>query len=169
MRTLIPGNRTTTALLALCGLLMLTVLAQVALHDSANIDTDAERTVANIELPESVPTMFAPRPLDDYSEILERPLFFSDRRMPPEPEVTAEPAKPRSPLRLKLEGVAISANSRVALLRSTADNQLLQLAEGTAHDGWTLQNLTTSGATFRRGEETTEIFLEVNASGQLRL
>jgi hypothetical protein len=123
---------------------------------------------ASIELPESTGTMFTPRSLDDYSEVLERPLLFSDRRMPPEPEVQAAPAKPRSPLRLKLEGVAISADSRVALLRNMSDNQLLQLTEGTSHDGWTLEKLSTSGATFRRGEEVTEIVLEVTSNGQRR-
>ena len=168
MRVSITGDRKTVALLLLCGLLMLTILVQVTLMGPANTATAAESAEASFELPESVATPFDPRPLDDYSEILERPLMFADRRMPAEPEVTAEPAQPRSPLRLKLEGVAISADSRVALLRNTADNQLLQLAEGTAHDSWTLEALSTSSATFRRGEDITEIVLEVKARDQRR-
>jgi hypothetical protein len=163
----VPGNHTTAALLASCGLLTLTIVAQVALPGLANVVTDTESADASIELPVSKGPTFIPRPLGDYSEVLERPLLFSDRRMPPEPEVQAAPVI-RSPLRLKLEGVAISADSRVALLRNTADNQLLQLAEGTSHDGWTLEKLSTSGATFRRGEEVTEIVLEVTSNGQRR-
>jgi len=164
----IKGNRTTAALLALCGLLTLTLIAQLTLSDPANVASDTDSADSGIALPESTAAIFTPRPLGDYSEVLERPLLFSDRKMPPEPEVKAAPAKPRSPLRLKLEGVAISADSRVALLRNTSDNQLLQLAEGTSHDDWTLEKLSTSGATFRRGEEVSEIVLEVTSNGQRR-
>lgn len=167
MNIRIPGNRTTVVLLASCGLLTLTIIAQVALPGPANVASDTESADTSIELPESTGTMFTPRPFGDYSEVLERPLLFSDRKMPPEPEVQAAPVI-RSPLRLKLEGVAISADSRVALLRNTSDNQLLQLTEGTSHDGWTLEKLSTSGATFRRGEEVAEIVLEVTSNGRRR-
>ena len=168
MSVRIPGNRTTAALLALCSFLTLTLFIQLALQGQGKAATDTGSAVTGIELPESAGTMFTPKPLGDYSEVLERPLLFSDRRMPPEPEVQAAQAKPLSPLRLELEGVAISAESRVALLRNTSTNQLLQLAEGTSHDGWTLEKLSTSGATFRRGEEVAEIVLEVTSNDQRR-
>lgn len=168
MRNPILGNHATMALLVLCGLLMLTVFAEVSLQGLATDAADAENPETSIKFPETVGTVFVPRRFDDYSQILERPLMFADRKMPPEPEVAAEPTKPRSPLRLKLEGVAISADTRVALLRNTSDNRLLQLAEGSEHDGWTLEKLGTSHAIFRRGKETTEIAMEVAAGDRRR-
>ena len=168
MKSLIPGNRTTVVLLVLCGLLSMIILAEVTLPEPANIAIDPEAANAGMALPANTDTKFAPRPLGDYAEILERPLLFEGRRMPPEPEQAAEPEIQRSPLSLKLEGVAISPDSRVALLRNTADNQLLQLSEGMSHDGWTLEKLNTSAATFRRGEELAELVLETETSPRRR-
>lgn len=168
MKTLIPGNRTTMILLALGGLLVLTILLQVTLQNSNDTTIDPGSTDMGIELPESVNTAFSPMPFDNYAEILERPLLFANRTMPPEPEIAVEPEKPRSPLRLKLEGVAISSDSRVALLRTTTGNQLIQLAEGASHEGWILESLGNSQATFRRGEESTDIILEVKSNNRRR-
>ena len=87
-----------------------------------------------------------------------RPLFFTERRMP-EPE-KAEPPPPPTPLRLRLIGVAISGGSKVVLVRNLVNNQLLQLAEGDTHDGWTMDSLGAQSATFSRGAQTTELPLE---------
>lgn len=164
MKNPIPANRTTVTLLGLCGLMILVILGQVALHDSAAIAIDADNGDTSLDLPDSPETAFAPRPFSDFSEVLERPLMFADRRMPPEPEAAPVQAKPKVPLRLKLEGVATSAESRVALLRNTTNNQLLQLAEGMSHDGWTLEKISVSGASFRRGDEITELLLDTTAN-----
>jgi hypothetical protein len=162
MKSPLPGNRTTVALLALCGLVMLIVLAEAVLHNPAVIAVDADKGDTSLVLPENPEALFAPRPFADFSEVLERPLLFADRRMPPEPEDAAITARPLSPLRLKLEGVAISAESRVALLRNTSNNQLLQLTEGMSHDGWTLEKISSSSARFRRGEDTSDLLLDTS-------
>jgi len=97
-------------------------------------------------------------PMGAFVDMVERPLFFANRQMP-EPE-KAEPPPPPTPLRLKLIGVAISEGARVALLRSLVNNQLIQLAEGDSHDGWTLDALDAQAASFSRGPQTTELPLE---------
>jgi len=168
MTALLPGNRTTAMLLVLCGLLSVIILVEVYFPEPASPGSDSGTANAGVELPATPVTGFAPRPFSDYAEILERPLLFAGRRMPPEPEQAAAPAIQRSPLRLKLEGVAISSDSRVALLRNMADNQLLQLSEGMSHDGWTLETLNSSAATFRRGEELTEVALETEPNQRRR-
>jgi hypothetical protein len=88
--------------------------------------------------------------------------------MPPEPVAAAKPVKKKAPLRLKLEGIAISSDKRIALLRSTSDKQALQLVEGMSYQGWTLQELNSSGAKFLRGEDVTEILLETGLSPSSR-
>ena len=162
MKRPLPGNRTTAALLGLCGFVALIVVAEVLLHDPATIRIDADSEDTSLDLPENPEALFAPRPLSDFTQVLERPLLFADRRMPPAPDVATIQARPRSPLRLKLEGVAISAESRVALLRNTSNNQLLQLAEGVSHDGWTLEEISPSSARFRRGEDTSDLLLDTS-------
>ena len=98
-----------------------------------------------------------------FREVLERPLFFPDRRLPPEPTPEPVATKPRLPLRLTLEGVAISSDSRVAVLRNTSNNQLLQLAEGMSHDGWLLESVSGTAVTFKRGTEVSELVLDPNS------
>ena len=156
------GNRTTMALLVFCALLLAIVLAQLALYDPVFLPTDADKANVSLDLPENPEPLFTPRQFADFSEVLERPLMFAARRMPPEPETAPIRAAPKAPLRLGLEGVAISADSRVALLRNTVNNQLLQLAEGMSHDGWTLETIRSSGATFRRGDEAADLRLDAN-------
>ena len=158
-----PGNRTTMALLVLCALMLPIVLAQLVMYDPIFVPTDADKGNVSLDLPENPEPLFTPRQFADFSEVLERPLMFVARRMPPEPEAAPILAAPRAPLRLRLEGVAISTDSRVALLRNTSSNQLLQLSEGMSHDGWTLATIRAAGATFRRGDEATDLLLDANA------
>jgi hypothetical protein len=158
VKRLLLHNRMTTGLSALCGLLTLILLAEITLLDTTDFDPDTSRD--NIELPVGNSGRFIPKTLAYFTDILERPLLFEGRRMPPEPVAAAKPVKQKAPLRLKLEGIAISSDRRIALLRNTSDNQALQLIEGMSYKGWTLQELNTSGAKFLRGEDVTEIILE---------
>jgi hypothetical protein len=113
------------------------------------------------EAPSFEDSAYFPPRLDDLAEMLDRPLFYADRRMPVQPKPTAAPVAP-TPLRLQLEGVAITADSRVAVLRDLKNNQLLQLTEGMSHDGWTLDAVTASSATFKRDAEIQELPLEAD-------
>ena len=96
--------------------------------------------------------------ISNYPEILARPIFFSKREMPP--EAVAKAPAPRAPLRLKLEGIAIAADTRVAVLRDQGSNRLLQFSVGMSHDNWLLEELTSKSATFRRDDDVTELTLE---------
>lgn len=71
-----------------------------------------------------------------------------------------------TPLLLKLEGVALIGESRVAVLRDLSNNQLLQLAEGMMHDGWTLDSVTAASASFSRGRQTSVLVLDPDSGSR---
>jgi hypothetical protein len=110
-------------------------------------------------LPEFGSEALTPPALADLGEMLERPLFYDDRRLPVPPENSAPPPPPK-PLMLKLQGVAMNGRSRVAVLRNTSNNLLLQMVEGDIHDGWTLDAITSSAARFRRGAQIAELTVD---------
>jgi len=94
---------------------------------------------------------------DAFPSILDRPLFFPGRTLPPEPAV--EKPAPLSPLRLALEGIAIVGDAKIAVLKDLGDNRLLRLSAGDSHDGWTLESVSATSATFRRDGERTVLSL----------
>jgi hypothetical protein len=157
---------TSKALTAASGLLALIVLLQLVFPAAPSVDSiQAEGDVAAL-LPDFGASTVNPPAMAELPDMLERPLFFVDRRMP---ELEAEAAPPPAPLRLKLEGVALSGGARVAVLRNLANNQLVQFEEGDTHDGWTLDSLTSTSATFsRNGEQGTELLLDPVDSGRRR-
>jgi len=61
---------------------------------------------------------------------------------------------------LKLQGVAMNGGSRVAVLRNTSNNLLLQMVENEIHDGWTLEQITSSAARFSRGAQIAELTVD---------
>lgn len=149
---------TTRALMAGCVVLALVAALQwlmPAAPAEPRTDGSAEEEAA---LPEFEKIVLRPPAIVDLADMLERPLFFDDRRMP-EPEEAAPPPPP-TPLRLKLIGVALSGGTRVALLRNLVNNNLLQLAEGESHDGWTLDSVGAKAASFSRGPQKTELPLD---------
>jgi hypothetical protein len=161
-------NHLTISLCFLCGALILISLAEITFLDPADSATYSDTSNTNIDPPKITNLEFIPISPGNFTHILQRPLLFEARRMPAAPAVAAQPKKPQTPLRLKLEGIAISSDRRIALLRNTADNQLLQLVEGMSHDGWTLEELNSTSGKFIRGSAVTEIMLETSVNGRRR-
>jgi len=156
------SSRGPTQALAGAALVLGLVIAVQLVLPGRSYDPAAADLPVDDSLPDFGSTPFDPPSMTDLSETLDRPLFFPDRRLPVAP---ARADAPSEPLRLRLEGVAIVGDSRVALLRDTSNNQLLQLAEGMSHDGWVLEAVESGSARFARGSELTEVPLE---SGQRR-
>jgi hypothetical protein len=161
-------SRPTQLLVAANLTLALVVVAELLLPakpGTANAATAGEAATA---LPEFGDSTVAAPPISQLVDMLERPLFFVDRRMP-QPAVETAPPPPPTPLRLKLEGIAIAGGARVAVLRNLNGNGLLQLAEGDSHEGWTLDSLSSTNAMFsRNGEQSTELLLDPAGNGQRR-
>ncbi|MET0090636.1 MAG: type II secretion system protein N [Candidatus Thiodiazotropha sp.] len=112
---------------------------------------------------------FAPVPLNAYREITERPLFV-EGRMPPKPEENAPAsAAPRAlPLKLKLEGVVITPQNRVAVIRDLSSNRLLRVTEGMNQDDRKLVQVDNASATVERGGERLTLELEIPGAGKQR-
>jgi len=155
MKKLFIGNHLTPYLLAACVL-----LAGILVLENLNLvqtqDGTSSRTLADVNQLERA-NYTAPG-IAAFSEITERPLFREGREPPPVP-VQAAVARNISPLRLKLEGVAITPEARIALVRDLSSNKMLHLATGMKHQGWELSSVTNTVATFKRGEESQEITL----------
>lgn len=158
--------RTTPLLLAANALLALVIAVELLTPAGRSASAVATPTEPDEGLPEFGDVAARSPDMSDLVDLLGRPLFYVDRRMPAPAEKAAAP--PPSPLRLELEGIAIAGGSRVAVLRNLANNQLLQLAEGDAHEGWTLDSVSATSASFSRGEQTTELPLDPGANGRRR-
>lgn len=156
------GNRTIFYLLIVCLLLAVILLVQV--RDSANTKTavDVElQPAASAEIRQADTAFIAPG-IKSFAEILERPLFTPGREPPPQPVAVTAPATPPAPLRLQLEGVAITEDTRIAVVRDLSTREILRLVEGNMHQGWVLETVDTKGARFKHGEKTRELFLDTH-------
>jgi len=160
-------SRPTQALLAANVVLGLVLTLQLSFPAAPAADISVQLQDNETALPEFGSEALSPPALADLDDMLERPLFFGDRRIP-QPEKIETPPPPPKPLQLKLQGVALAGGSRVAVLRNTSNKFLLQLVEGEMHDGWTLDEVTPTSARFSRGDQTTELALDPDAGSGRR-
>ena len=158
MKKFIIGNHLTLYLLLACALLA-GILA-IESHNLLRPEAGNSGNTANAVTPASQ-ARFNPPAMATFSEITERPLFNQSRKPPvPEQKTTVVKAAPKSPLRLQLEGVAITSESRLAVVRDRNTNTVLHLAPGEKHEGWELISVSDKIATFKRGEQTQQLELE---------
>jgi hypothetical protein len=162
-----PSLSRSTRLLIIGNLCLAVVIAiQLLLPSEQGTANAAVSADSSSALPEFGSTSIAAPPIAQFVDMLERPLFTPDRRMP-EPEVEKVAPPPPRPLQLKLEGIAIAGSSRVAVLRNMNGNILMQLAEGDSHEGWTLDTLTSTSAKFSRdGGQVNELLLDPDSKSR---
>lgn len=158
------GNGVTVILLLLCALLAVLIYKQWESYSLETPNTEITKDTSykkqansNIFLGNQSKTIL----ITQFSEILARPLF-TEGRLPeevPEPEqaLVQQVGLPK----LKLEGVVISPESRVAVVRDLTNNSLLRLSEGMIHTGWRLTKVNTAEAILERGDETHKLPLEL--------
>jgi hypothetical protein len=168
MKRISLGNRLTPYLLLVCVLLAGIVMlersnpAPLTIIES-RLESDPADTT-DVSLPR---TAYITPDIKTYDEIIERPLFLEGRAPPVQPDpVQARPSVKKTPLRLQLEGVAITPEIRVAVVRDLGNKKLLKLEEGMKHQGWVLESVNTAGATFKHGEQTEELTLEIDKKSQ---
>lgn len=162
MKQAIHLGRPTQALVAANLLVCMVIALQLVFPALPSPQPASAKAESGAALPEFGNTKLNPPTVSELVNMVERPLFYVDRRMP-EPPIEAVQAAPPRPLRLELEGVAIAGGSRVAVLRNIGGNGLLQLAEGESHDGWTLETVSSTTARFTRGDQVTELQLDPGA------
>ena len=167
MKLELRPDRSTLVLAATCAGLAVIVAAQLLIPQTPPDYTGPELADTGVARVTALPA-YVPPDFDTFAEVLDRPLFFANRQLPPEPVQQAAPEAPRKPLRLTLEGVAMNSTSRVALVRDQRNNALVQIAEGMSHDGWTLEGVEPDQAIFRRSDEVTVLVLEVQSGNRQR-
>ena len=156
-------SRPTLALVAANAVVALLITLQVLYPASAGEAVASPADDQSAALPDFGDTTLNPPPMSQFVDMVERPLFYVERRMPEPP--AAKPPPP-APLILKLEGVALANGSRIAVLRNPNTRQLVQLEEGGTHDGWTLESIGSASASFARGEQVTELLLDSAKGGR---
>ena len=95
--------------------------------------------------------------LDEFQEIVERPLFYATRR-PPAPEVpeiaVQEEPQEEQEVALTLIGIlAISGTQRV-LIQNDDTRKVISLKPGDKIGGWLLQAIQSDKVTLRKGDDT---------------
>ncbi len=100
---------------------------------------------------------YAMAPLEDYSTILERPLFSPTRRPPAQGVISV--AAPESQLQVTLVGVIISSEEQIAIVRLKDTSRFVRLSVGDSFQGWILDAIEPSRITFRRGDDEEHIEL----------
>ncbi len=101
-----------------------------------------------------------------FTEIIDRPLFVAGRLPPEEPTDITKMVKVKAKLELDLEGVAITPDKKVAILRDTKTKQLFILTAGAVHQGWTVGEIRTDEVVMERGDEVHSLFLEIDLKPQ---
>jgi hypothetical protein len=102
----------------------------------------------------------ADRALEDFPEILERPVFTASRRPPERREQTAEPAQP---LTVVISGILITPDSRMALVSPAKDQKPLRLRVGDAIQGWKVVEIDYRRVVIRRGTAERVLDLRIEA------
>jgi hypothetical protein len=132
-------------------------------HMSSKTDHVVEEIDARTSNGEINTGKFVPVSMKAYAEITERPLFVEGRLPPALPEKKASITRmPRKPLRLKLEGVAMMPDNRVAIIRNLDTNELFRVAQGMKKNDWKVESVESESATIIRKDERLVLKLELD-------
>ena len=135
-------------MLGVCAALAWTVYREIQAGAPEPVEAVAGRAPPLPDLPAEPGFVMAPA--ENFSAILERPLFSPTRRSPAEGTVTIESAEPE--LEVTVVGIIISSEEQIAIIKPKGGSQLVRLSEGDSFQGWTLETIEPDRITFRRGD-----------------
>lgn len=115
---------------------------------------------APLQLPSSPLRMLS---LDQYQELVARPLFWSERRAL-EIESPAEVSTGNQPLAFVLIGVVMSPQSKHALLSKPGSGEVIKVQPGDIVEGWQVESMTADSVSLSRGGEHQKIYLDEERS-----
>jgi type II secretory pathway component PulC len=112
---------------------------------------------------------FIAPPVAVFREITERPLF-TEGRLPPQPheQTINSPVIPIRPLKLRLEGIVITPNNRVAVIRDVPTNCLLRVAQGMNQDDWKLEVVNSSSVSVVRRGKKYHLELQIDKNNKMK-
>ncbi len=159
------ANGVTIILTLLCILLAILIFKQWVryshegpiIEDSLEQPARAKQVTPNLFLGNRGKTI----QITQFSEILARPLFTEGRHPEEQPEPENELTQQVGLPQLRLEGVVISPDSRVAVVRDQTNNTLLRLSEGMILSGWRVTSVNTVEAVLERDGDTHKLPLEL--------
>ncbi len=103
---------------------------------------------------------FTMKPLVDFSEIAQRPLFIPSRRpLPPDTESPRPGPRKAERHRFTLKGVVIVGDERMAVLQRRRSRTVLRVVEGQQIDGWLVEAIMVDRVVLRQGETRDEVAL----------
>ena len=142
------------AALVMVGIIVLEVRAEPV------IDVEPSKPAAvEAQLTQSPPARRAIPEKTKFSEIVERPLFWSSRRPPYE----QAPETPSAGLDYSLFGVVISSDAPVALLKPEAGGDPIRVQVGEAISGWTVARIESDRVLMRQDGVERELNLNFAA------
>jgi hypothetical protein len=116
---------------------------------------DVSGEPANPSLPPAAPPVFSPPAREQFSAVVERPLFTSTRRPPP-PAATPVTA-PEKASTVVLVGILHSAAGRVALLAEAGDTKPRRVIEGERFGGWDVNRIDPHQVVLRQGDREQQL------------
>jgi hypothetical protein len=97
-------------------------------------------------------------PLNDYRDIIERPLFLAERRPPEEvPEEMPASETPVDDEDLVLLGVVLTPDANMALLLVDQGGRIARLRVGEKVNGWELQSVQANQVNLHNGEKELDL------------
>lgn len=163
------GNHLTLYLLLACALFAVVLVFESSRTQGIEIDALLEEPPAPAGEAQISRVDYTPPPLRVFDEILKRPLFSESREPPPPPEKASVASVPVvTHIRLELEGVALTPDARVAVLRDLTTKEVLHLAEGASHNGWKLESVNAHKALFKSNNQTVELELVQNENAPVK-
>lgn len=168
MNSLIQNNGYKIAMVSLIGIFLAIMIYEIAGSRNMDVNFVSDNAVNdNINLVNKRITI---PPLQYYAAIIDRPLFYEERK----PIVFAEPEKKRENTSLikkrtkqeqyYLSGVIISPDSRLAVIRDATGKNTERLSMGDTYSGWTLTQIDPLKVTLRKGDQEKVLELSVKPS-----
>ena len=189
-----PRHFTTLLLLALILLLIGTIGTELGWGHRVNVLLPQPKPQKNRPVVLPLQPEFVLLPLDQsYTEILARPLFVSSRRplppkfvprqrspssaatrrpppppTPPPVPVVIEPPKPTMRKgQFILDGIIITKDKNIALLREVATRKMVRVELGQEINGMQIEKLDRDKITFKQGDEREELVLKIKTGPSL--
>lgn len=173
-------NLLTTLLVAVAGALVVAAVVQQLVVGRVDVDRipmigNTDVGDSRVDVPETGLAEF-----DDYMAITDRPVFFSDRRLPVvelvegddgvEDPTDAIEEEPVEALQAVLAGIIITPEMRLALVRDESANKTVTLREGMSLEGeqaaWRLDSIAPRMVSFVSVDgRQSELELKVNTAG----
>jgi Type II secretion system protein C len=149
------------ALIAVLATLVVWEISALAEEEAVSPSSSPADAGAGPVLVEDVQAEFSLPPLGHYSEIVERPLFTTDRKPPaavPEEE-QAVAAGPMVSLPWRLVGVVITPQRRQAILQGGAANTTLHVEPGMQVDQWRVAEVQPDRIVLAMGSQQEQLLL----------